>query len=230
MKNILIVVSHPDDEVLGVGGTIKKFTRNGVLVNLLILATGISSRNGLSQDIVDKLITELRTNSIMASSILGIENVHFGDFPDNRMDGVDLLEIVKFIEKFIDKYKPDTIFTHFSGDLNIDHRVTSHAVMIATRPLKPNFVKKVIQFETLSSSEWTFGFDGSIFSPNYYENIKSTIEFKIKAMSQYSSELRPFPHPRSQEALKIKAQQSGLEVGLEYAERFLVIRDIENED
>ena len=163
MKNsVLIIAAHPDDEVLGCGGSIAKFSKEGIKVTVAFLADGESSR-GNSKN-YDDLILNRRQNAKKALNILGCNSIEFLDYPDNRLDSIDLLTIVKSVETLIDKYKPYTIFTHFQNDLNIDHQITHKAVMTACRP-QPNFcVKKMFFFEVPSSTEWN---TGESFIPNY---------------------------------------------------------------
>ncbi len=222
---VLVVAAHPDDEVLGCGGTMARLAREGYEVFTLILGEGVRSR--YDQDVDDTNIEEslknLKKQALEANRILGVKEVFFSDFPDNRFDSVDLLDIVKVVERFKKEVKPQIIFTHSKADLNIDHRITYKAVVTATRPMPGASVKAVCSFEVLSSTEWNYPQE---FSPNLYFDISDTIGLKLEAMEAYSSELREFPHPRSLEGIKVKATQRGMEVGLKYAEAFEVVRDV----
>jgi len=220
MKNILVVAAHPDDEVLGCGGTINRHVDSGDEVNVLFMSDGVTSRNikGIEQE-------SRNQSAFEACSILGTQGPIFLDYPDNKMDSLALLGIVQAVEKIIIKHKPDVIYTHHSGDLNIDHRITHQAVMTACRP-QPNFsVNEIYSFEVLSSTEWQTQ-DTTPFLPNCFIDITPFIENKRKALNAYSSEMYPEPHSRSIEnVLRLNAVR-GNSVGLDYAEAFMVLRKI----
>jgi len=223
-KKILIVAAHPDDEVLGCGGTVARLVKEGYEAYTLILGEGITSRDR-SRNRKKRLqdIKKLKDQIYKANKILGIKKVFTFDFPDNRFDSVDFLDIVKTIEEIKNELKPEIIFTHSKSDLNIDHRITYQAVITATRPMKNETVKSIYAFEILSSTEWNYPLS---FSPNVYFNIEDTLDLKLQAMAEYKSELREYPHPRSLEGIKIKAKQRGMEVGFCYAEAFELIRRV----
>jgi LmbE family N-acetylglucosaminyl deacetylase len=226
-KNILVIVAHPDDEVLGCGGTIARHTINGEKCYVLIMAEGITSRDVTrNHDLRKDKIQELRIQTEQAGRILGVDGIEFNSFPDNRMDGVDLLDVVKKIEEAIDKYRPEIIYTHHFGDLNIDHQITAKAVETATRPVKGDSVKEIYSFETPSSTEWAFANPNHHFRPNCYTEIEKTLSKKIEAFECYHGEKRTYPHPRSSEALANLAKTRGAEVGLKAAEAFTLIRKI----
>ena len=233
---VIIFVAHPDDEVLGMGGTILKHSQNGDFVKVVYLATGITSRrstnfqNSVSYEQnenktnqIQKEIKNLRNDAKKSCYILKVKDSKFYDFPDNEMDSVPLLKIIKVIEKEIKETKPDRIYTHHFHDLNVDHRTVFNAVMTATRPIRLN-VKEIISFEVLSSTEWNYPMQ---FSPNYFVDIKSQLSAKIKAMKSYKNEIRNFPHPRSVENIKNVSQRWGSVSGKKAAEAFEIIRKIE---
>ncbi len=226
---ILIIVAHPDDEVLGMGGTIFKHFQKGDSVHLVYLATGIKSRkkydtNSKSNDSTnEKEIEILRNNSRKSCDILGVKTSKFYDFPDNEMDSVPLLEVTKIVEKEITKVKPQRIYTNHYGDLNVDHRITFQACLTACRPLAK--VPDLFSFDVLSSTEWNFPYN---YNPNYFVDITNQIDKKISAMKQYKGELRDFPHPRSIESLKTAAKKWGTVCGKKAAEAFEIIRIIED--
>ncbi|MDP2709083.1 MAG: PIG-L deacetylase family protein [bacterium] len=219
MNKILVVAAHPDDEVLGAGGTILKHIENGDQVNILLLGDGVSSRS-VSAGKIKKRAEQARR----AAQFLGAKKIILNAFPDNRFDSVPLLKIIKKIEKIVNEIKPKIIYTHFSDDLNIDHRLTFQAVMTVCRPQPEFFVKKIMAFEVLSSTEWQAKKKNKLFCPNQYNDIGKFIDKKIKAMEIYSDELKTYPHPRSKEGIKILAQYRGLEAGFKYAEAFSVVR------
>ena len=223
-NSVLVVASHCDDECLGCAGTIVKHVQNGDEVNVLILAEGITSRyNGINIEEINKELMSLQNNAKKANKLLGVSNIEFNNFPDNRMDSVDLLDIVKVVEKYIKKYKPEIIYTHHSSDLNIDHQLTYQAVITATRPMENQCVKEIYTFEIPSSTEWSFDYS---FKPNVFIDITNTLYFKLQALNCYKSEIREFPHPRSLEAIRANAQRWGSVVGCRYAEAFYLVRII----
>lgn len=222
IKRILVVAAHPDDEILGCGGTVARKVKNGCEAYTLILGQGIVSRyeKANSQKIRDQ-IEELKKCVYAANEIIGVKEVFTHDFPDNKFDTVPLLDIVKIIEQIKGKVKPSTIFTHYEKDLNIDHQITYKAVLTATRPLPNEVVKEIYSFEVLSSTEWSYP---TTFAPDVFFDISDTIDIKIKAMSEYKSELKEFPHPRSLRAIELNAEVWGMRVGLKYAEAFKCVR------
>lgn len=222
MKKILIVVAHPDDEVIGAGGTIARLVSEGYQAYTLILGEGITSRDETrSRKKREKDIKDLRTHAHRANRMLGVKKVFIRDLPDNRFDSIPLLDIVKIIEKIKNDIKPNIVFTHYGDDLNIDHQVTYKAVITATRPVTNETVKEIYSFETPSSTEWNYPLR---FSPDVFFDIKKTIAIKLKAARQYKTEIREFPHPRSLKGMEINAKQLGMKVGLECAEVFKNIR------
>lgn len=223
-EKILVVAAHPDDEVLGCSGTIAKRIREGSSASTLILGEGVTSRDGeRKREERKKDIEKLRKNARRANSIIGIKDIALFDFPDNRFDTVALLDIVKIVERTIKDVKPNVIFTHHYNDLNIDHRVTFNAVMTACRPSKGQLVRQIYSFDVPSSTDWNYP---STFNPNVFVDIRSTINKKIRAMSCYKSEMRPFPHPRSPEAIRTFGKYWGTRVGLICAEAFEAVRII----
>ncbi len=194
---VLVIAAHPDDEVLGMGGTIKKLTQTGHNVKIVIMATGITSRRSenyknsqtyvANPKILKKMdiqIKQLQKDAIRSSKILGVKDIEFEDFPDNELDTISNLEITKKIEKIISVFNPDTIFTHSKFDINVDHRSLYNATITATRPRNKSNVKDVISFEVPSSTEWDFP---SQFSPNIFVDISKELPFKLKALKQYKT-------------------------------------------
>lgn len=222
MKKILIVVAHHDDEILGCGGTVNKLVNEGNEAYTLILGEGPYSRYTNEDRIkAEKESLEKKKRAIKANSIIGVKEVFFKKFPDNRFDSVALLDIIKAIEEVKVKIMPSIIFTHYKGDLNVDHQLTYKATITASRPMKDESVKEIYSFPILSSTEWNFPLS---FSPDVFFDINETMERKLKAMQEYQSELRDFPHPRSLEGLKVSAKNWGMLVGLNYTEAFKLIR------
>lgn len=224
---ILIVVAHPDDEVLGCGGTIAKYAEDNEIY-ILFLGEGITSRYSKRQDAPENELAELKEKARKAGKLLEVQDTFFLDLPDQRFETIPLLEIIKKVEEFIRKIEPQIIFTHSSTDLNLDHRITFNAVLTAARPIKTCSVKEVYSFEVPSSTEWSFQRINGVFAPNVFEDVSSTIEKKVQALHAYESEMRKFPHPRSLEGIKILAQKRGMEVGTKFAEAFELIRRVKN--
>lgn len=225
-KNILVVAAHPDDEVLGCAGTLSRLSKEGNNVYIAILGEGITSRSDIEQKQIVKELKLIRTQAMRAGKLTGAKKVFCLDFPDNRFDCIALLEIVQTIEMLIRKLKPQIIFTHHVGDLNIDHRITHQAVLTATRPTSAMSVKEIYSFEVPSSTEWNFAPNKNQFSPNVFYDISKTISLKLRAMRLYKSEIRKFPHPRSEEALVAIAKKWGSTAGLKAAEAFELIRKV----
>jgi len=228
-KKIMIVVAHPDDELLGLGATINKLiTEYNVKTHLVILGEGITSRSdNRDTKAWEQELAIHKKNINEAKDAIGYHSVSVYDFPDNRFDSVALLDIIKVVEKEKLSFKPDVIFTHHGGDLNIDHQRTFEAVITCTRPMLDETVKTIIAFETPSGTEWRASTDPKHFIPNlFFEVSEKNIEAKIKGMESYEFEKRKYPHPRSPEALKIQAQRWGVAVGKAYCEAFVIIRSI----
>jgi len=224
-KKIFVVAAHPDDEILGCGGALSRYAEEGHECNVLILAEGITSRDERRDaERQKKEIRELHRQSQRAAKIIGVKKIEFSSFPDNRMDSVDLLDVIKVVEKALDKHKPDIVFTHHHCDLNVDHRVTALAVETATRPMTGKNVSELYAFEVLSSTEWAFSNHTDHFHPNCFVDISGTIEKKVEAFGIYVSENRPFPHPRSCEAILSLAKLRGAQSGLMAAEAFCLVR------
>jgi len=224
-KKVLIVVAHPDDEILGIGGTINKLvTELNSFVKVIILGEGITSRGSVKEDFNNELAIH-KKNIIAAKDILGYHEIKTFNFPDNKFDTVPLLDIIKEIENVKNNFKPEVIFTHHGGDVNIDHQRTFDAVITACRPIENESVKSIITFETVSGTEWRASSDPRHFIPNLFVEIsESDLRAKINAMESYEFEKRSYPHPRSPEALRIRAQMWGVANGLKLAEAFQTIR------
>jgi LmbE family N-acetylglucosaminyl deacetylase len=225
--NVLIIAAHPDDEVLGCGGTIAKHVENGDEVHVVILAEGVTSRD-LRRERESRAgeLSQLAQAAQEAGRILGVQSVELHDFPDNRMDSVDLLDVVKVVETAIDRYKPDMVYTHHAGDVNIDHRIVHQAVVAACRPLPGQCVKTLLFFEVPSSSEWQTPSSAPAFFPNYFVDISDCLNKKLQALEAYRSEMRPWPHPRSMAAVEHLTRWRGATIGIEAAEGFVLGRKV----
>ena len=221
-KKILIFAAHPDDEVIGCGGTIAKLKKNRNEIFVCFLADGESSRNVKN---LNELIKKRKKAAKKSAVILGIKELFFCDLPDNKLDTVSRLSIVKIVEKYISFIKPHTVFTHFYDDLNIDHQIVSKAVITACRPEKKNPVKKLLFFEIPSSTDWQISNKKkNYFNPNWYEDISKTKNLKIKAFKAYKDEIRKWPHPRSLKGIISLMQLRGSTSGFKFAEAFVLGR------
>jgi len=220
-NKVLVIAAHPDDEILGLGGTLIKHVKQGDEVFCLILGEGITSRDNQNEEQVKKLHLQCQE----AGRVIGFRKLFFSNFPDNRFDSIPLLGIIKEIEKYLEKIKPDIIYAHCGGDVNIDHQLTYEAVMVACRPCNNSCPKKIYAFETLSSTEWQLNPQNK-FVPNVFVDIEQEIDKKIESFKKYESEIRDYPHSRSVEGIKILAHFRGLQCGLRFAEAFKLLREI----
>lgn len=226
MNKILVIAAHPDDEILGLGGTVRRLVNEGNIVNCLILGEGMTSRKKDRMDTKKEVLDSLHNDAKKAGEIIGFKQVYFGNLPDNRFDSVDLLDIIKIVEELVDSLKPDIIYTHHKGDRNIDHQITFDAVLTACRPIGDYSVKEIYSFETPSSTEWDFSYGSNVFTPNVFVDIEDTLDAKLNAMAYYKTELREYPHPRSLEALKVISSRWGTVVGKKHVEAFKLIRKV----
>lgn len=224
-KTILVVAAHPDDEIIGCGGSIARLVKEGNTAYTLILGEGVTSR-GKKLDKAGKIDRRnaLKKEAVYANKRAGVKKVFFGDFPDNRFDSLPLLELVKVVEEIKSKLNPGIIFTHCRGDLNVDHALTYKAVLTAARPLKKESIREIYSFEVLSSTEWNYPVR---FLPNVFFDISGTIDDKLSAAACYKSEMREYPHPRSLKGIRLNAECRGMKCGMEYAEAFELVRRLE---
>lgn len=218
-KRVLIICAHPDDEVIGCGGTIAKLSKK-TEVSLLIFTNGESSRE-YSPKILKKKILKRKALLTKSSKNLGIKYFFQENLNDNELDNYSNLKITKIIEKYLAKLKPDTIFTHYQEDLNIDHKKVSKAVVTATRPYKANFVKHIFNFEIPSSTDVSFG--KKSFKPNFFVDISKTIKKKRKSLNIYKNQ---FTGSKSLSISNIigLSKYRGNTIGVNYAEAFEVLR------
>lgn len=224
-QSILILAAHPDDEALGCGGTIAKFANSGATIHVAFLADGVFSRCGNNVE-QQKELHARRAAAQKACDILGVKSISFGEFPDNRMDTVALLDIIKAVETQIVEHQPDTVFTHHAGDVNIDHRRMHEAVVAACRPQRDQPVKSLLCFEVPSSTEWQLPGSAPAFTPNWFINISQTLDRKLAALDAYAAELRAWPHPRTLLGVEHLARWRGATVGVDAAEAFMLGRQL----
>ncbi len=220
---ILVIAPHPDDEVLGCGGTIKKYANQGDNVYLCVVT------KAYTPDWSRAFISGRKKEVQKANEILGIKKTFFLDLPTAKLDTVGQKKLNDMMSEVFFKVNPDVVYIPFGTDLNKDHRLVFEAGLVVTRPKHAHNTKRVLCYEVLSETEW-----GSflarkkedVFVPNVYVDIFSTMQDKIKAMSCYQSEVKKFPHPRSLESIKVMAKKRGAEAGLKAAEAFMLIREI----
>jgi N-acetylglucosamine malate deacetylase 1 len=218
---VLALVAHPDDEALGAGGTLARHVLQGDEVHIAFLTDGVGARGAESAAVERRADAAKR-----AAGHLGAREPRFLGFPDNRLDSVALLDVVKAVETAVNDIKPHTIYTHHAGDLNIDHVICHRAVMTACRPLPGSSVQRILAMEVVSSTEWAPEGSGK-FMPSRFVDISATHAIKQRALDAYAEEMRAFPHARSYESIKALEVLRGVSVGLPCAEAFMVLRDIE---
>lgn len=215
---ILVLAPHPDDEVLGCGGTIRKHVEEGHEVFVCI------GTKAYAPDWSEEFLKERPEEIKKAHEILGVKKTYFLDFPTVKMNTIPQKEVNDAFIRVVRDVNPDIVYIPHLGDLHGDHQILAQAGLVGTRPLPGSSIRKVIAFESTHATEW-----GSMikpFVPNMYVDIETAFPEKLKAMEAYKSEVKEYPHPRSLEGLKILAQKRGLECGLKFAEAFMVIREI----
>ena len=226
-KTVLVVAAHPDDEVLGCGGAMARHAAAGDDVHIVLVAEGVTSRDAAraAADRGDDLEV-LRTAARAAAACLGARAPQSHGQPDNRLDEVPFLDLVKTIEAVVEQVAPDVVYTHHGGDLNQDHRLVQAAVLTALRPLPGVRPTALYAFEVLSSSEWTAPTAHTAFLPQRFVNITDHLAAKLAALACYRSELRDFPHPRSLQGVETLARLRGMTCGFAAAEAFAVLREV----
>ncbi len=219
MANVLVVAAHPDDEVLGCGGTMARHVRQGDKVRVIFMTDGEGARGTVTADVGRR-----QAACEAAISLLGAEPPVYFDFPDNAMDGRPLIEIVQRIETRLTTFAPDIVYTHHAHDLNIDHRITHEAVMTVLRPQPGKPQPTILTFEVMSSTEWRAPSATTAFIPNWYVDIGEFLEIKKSALNAYRDEMRQWPHSRSIEAVEHLVRWRGACVGVQAAEAFSLVR------
>ena len=216
MQKILVIAPHPDDEVLGCGGTIKKYAQLGANISLCVVTVAYMPQ--WTEDFIKDRPRQIRA----AADVLGVKDIYPLDFPTVRLDTLPQKELNEKIADVVRKVKPDTLYMPHRGDLNRDHQLVHEAALVAARPTAGQSIKHVLAYEARSETEWGF----LPFIPTVYEDITDEMESKVEAMRVYASEVKDFPHPRSLEAIDALAKTRGSEAGLKRAEAFMLIRSI----
>ncbi|KAB1063552.1 PIG-L deacetylase family protein [Salibacter halophilus] len=225
MKNILVVAPHCDDEVLGCGGTIKKLTKKGLNVIVLMITNGFIGAPELFKE-EDTL--KNRQEAKVANAYLGVKKVVFLDFPAPRLDSIASYKLSIAISEIIRDYDIDTMYIPHKGDIHRDHFVTHECSLVAARPINNCPVKRIYSYETLSETEWAMPSQNEAFIPTVFENVTDTFEEKAKSFGFYKSQVKEYPHPRSQESMRALAMHRGATVGFHLAEAFMLIREIKD--
>lgn len=215
---VVAIVAHPDDEVLGVGGTLARHASEGADVTVVVIADGATSRYP------DAMRDTLQVAGQKAALRLGLTEIRFAGLPDQRLDALPLIEITGAVDEVLNDLEPDVVYTHFAGDVNLDHATVARATWTACRPYQRPSLREIFAFETPSSTEWGWPGIGDTFSPNAFVDITATMDAKIAAMACYDSELRRPPHPRGLAALRTRGEYWGSVVGLTAAEPFMLLR------
>ncbi|PTQ69961.1 PIG-L deacetylase family protein [Pseudomonas sp. GV071] len=219
-ETVLVIAAHPDDEVLGCGGTIAWHAARGDQVHVAIMAQGLFSRGTPAE----AEQAALRSACKNANAILGVASLECFDLPDNRLDSLDLLDIVQKVEALVQRHQPGVVYGHWSGDVNIDHRLLHEAVVTACRPQPGHPVHTLLFFEVASSTEWQIPHSAPAFLPNWFNDISQTLDAKLRALDAYAMEMRAWPHPRSVRAVEHLARWRGATVGVDAAEAFVLGR------
>ncbi|MFF5784661.1 PIG-L deacetylase family protein [Streptomyces sp. NPDC012693] len=218
-ERILVVAAHPDDEVLGMGGTIAKHAlHEGAQVTVLCVTDGSSSQYPGDRTVLELKHEEARR----AAKLLGVHEYLQRDLPDMRLDAVPHVEINAVVEQAVRDVEPHTVYT-VHPDVNMDHRAVFRSVMVATRPRTDSPVRRVLSYAPISSVEWTPPFEAT-FTPTWFSDITDTLDAKVAAFECYETETRPWPHPRSSRAIRAHAAACGSGVGRDAAEPFVLVR------
>ena len=225
MKRVLVIAAHPDDEVLGAGGTVARLNAEGAECHLLIVTDGSSSQYRDS-DHLHEIIEAKKTETKNCADLLGFKSVHYGGLPDMKLDQTPHIIINQVIENIINLIQPDTVFTHFWGDVNRDHQEVYKSTLVAIRPVLGQVVRAVYCYSVPSSTEWMPNKSDTMFMPNYYVGIAEYAELKYRAFACYTTELRDYPHPRSVQYLQEMDKAAGLRVGMLAAEEFVLLREL----
>jgi LmbE family N-acetylglucosaminyl deacetylase len=218
---VVVIGAHPDDELLGAGGTLARHVNGGDAVHALVVADGATSRAS------DELVHTLEKDATRAAEMIGFSSIELRSLPDQRLDTVPFIELTQLIESVLDNIQPHVVYTHFPGDVNSDHGLVARAAWTACRPYARPLLRRFAVFETPSSTEWAWPMNDSGLQPNHFVDITDTLDVKIAAMECYQTELRDYPHPRSSRSLRERAAYWGSQVGRLAVEPFRILRDVQ---
>jgi N-acetylglucosamine malate deacetylase 1 len=222
---VLVVAAHPDDEILGVGGTAALHVDRGDAVQLAILTDGVSMRHTVPSELEERKQSQ-QAAARDAASLLGVQDLVIRELPDQRLDTLPISQVTREVESLLESFQPELVYTHFSGDINRDHRVLTEAVLVAVRPYSAPFVREILMFETPSSTEWGAPQLWPSFEPNVFVDIASTLEKKLRAFACYTREVCADPHPRSLQSLRERAHYWGSLINRRAAEPFVCVRSL----
>jgi LmbE family N-acetylglucosaminyl deacetylase len=224
-KKVLVIAAHHDDEVYGMGGTIAKLGSESNEIHTLILTDGCTSQYRNNPKL-GEIIKCKQREALKANLLLGVKQVHFGNLPDMKLDTLAHIAINEVIEDAINTIRPDIVYTHFYGDVNLDHQMVYQSTLVATRPMPDQCVKELYCYSVPSSTEWTPNLPNTTFFANVFCDISDYVDLKIKAIEAYQTEIRPYPHPRSVEYMKQLNLGIGLKNGTGFSEEFMLLRKL----
>jgi LmbE family N-acetylglucosaminyl deacetylase len=222
---VLVIAAHPDDEVYGMGGTIAKLASQGDKVYVLIVTDGCTSQYRHSSNL-DEILKRKYEEAKRANDVLGVQKIFYGNLPDMRLDITEHIEVNNVIENVVKEIEPDVVYTHFYGDVNLDHQCVYRSTLVAVRPLPGQSVKELYCYRVPSSTEWSPQNSSTTFMPNVYSDISNYFMKKYDAIMQYQTEIKDYPHPRSIECVEKLDFCTGLKCGLASAEEFMLLRKI----
>lgn len=220
---ILVIAAHPDDEIYGMGGTIAKLSALGHEVHVLIVTDGCTSQYR-NDSRLSEILRQKRQEAERANAIVGVTRVHFGDFPDMKLDTIPHVEVNALIERAVAEIQPDAVYTHFYGDVNVDHQMVYRSTLVAVRPVPEQCVKALYCYRVPSSTEWSPQLSHTAFLPNVMVDISAYADKKAQALAAYQTEMRAYPHPRSAQYTAENDRACGLQWGLGTAEQFVLLR------
>ena len=217
-KKILILSPHADDEILGCGGFISKYSKLNYQINVLVLT---NANKGAPEIYPPETIKSLRNEAKTANNLIGTHKLIFENLPAINLNNYPVYKISNIIDKYIAKINPEIVFIPSKNDIHDDHKIIFKAAKVSMRPNREKNLKKILSYEVLSETEWNE--DGKSFIPNYFIKLsKSDINKKVKAFLKYKSQVKKFPHPRSKEAIINLSRVRGGQAFTEYAEGFKV--------
>lgn len=218
-RSVLVIAAHPDDELLGVGGTIALHSQNGDHVCAVVAcASSLIHERDVDANVANE--------AHKAATVLGIADLRLLDFPDQGLDRLSLVDVISPLEEIVQEVRPNVVYVQYGYDINRDHQILFQAALVATRPMNLG-LQAIYAFDTLSSTEWAYP---RTFVPDTWVDISSVLDKKLEAMACYETELRDWPHPRSLQSLRAKAESSGSQVCSPAAETFMTVRRVMRND